>query len=116
MRRCGPVLALESAAVAQPRDRLAAPAHLQLLQDVVHVVFYRSAADREVARDLLVGAALLRERQDLALPHREWRQRRLWTGIAQEVGEPTEHGGRDMRRTVHAPIHGVDQRAQQFLR
>ena len=31
------------------------------------------------------------------------------------VGETTEHGSRDMRRTAHAPIHGFDQRAQQFL-
>src|ERR671924_618586 len=46
---------------------LAAPAHLKLLEDVVHVVLDRRQLDREAGRDLLVRAAVVDQLQDLAL-------------------------------------------------
>jgi len=51
------------------------------VEDVVHVVLNRGGTDRELARDLLVGAALLDERQNFALARRQVRQRRLWVGL-----------------------------------
>src|SRR5581483_3346855 len=47
------------------RRGLGPPPDMQLLQDVVHVVLDRGRTDRELARDLLVGAALRGEREDL---------------------------------------------------
>src|SRR5262252_2428308 len=60
---------------AQAGGGLAAAADLQLLQHVVHVVLDGGGADPELARDLLVGAALRDERQDLALARGQRRQR-----------------------------------------
>lgn len=49
------------------RGGLASVDYVKFLQDVVHVILDCGGADRELARDLLVGAALLDKRQDFAL-------------------------------------------------
>jgi hypothetical protein len=53
---------------------LSAAAHLQLLKEIMHVVLDRGGTDRQLARDFLVGAALVRQRQDHALALGEGRQ------------------------------------------
>src|SRR5688500_19676752 len=54
-------------AVAHARDSLAAPMHLELVEDVVHVVLHRARPDAEARGDLLVAEALIDEHEDLAL-------------------------------------------------
>src|SRR5205814_8820969 len=51
-----------------PAGRVDAPVHVQLLQDVVHMVLGRRNFDAQVACDLFVGHALLDQLQDLPLP------------------------------------------------
>src|SRR5437763_8683184 len=51
-----------------PAGRVDAPVHVQLLQDVVHMVLGRRHFDAQVAGDLFVGHALIDQLQDLPLP------------------------------------------------
>ena len=53
---------LRSVRRAEPSGGLAAAAHLQFLQYVVHVVLDGGGADPELARDLFIGVALRDER------------------------------------------------------
>src|ERR1700737_3205711 len=96
------------------RGGLSAAAHLQLLQDVMHVVLHRGGTDRQLTRDVLVGATLIHERQDFALARREGRQW-WWRGFLQEVGEAIEHRCRDVRRAVHAALYRVHQGTMQLV-
>jgi hypothetical protein len=68
---------------AEPGRGLSAAAHLQLLQKIVHVVLHGGGTNRQLTRDLLVGAALFYENQDLALAVGERWQRPLRLGFAQ---------------------------------
>src|SRR6266446_56026 len=97
-----------------PGGGLSAPAHLQLLQDIMHVVLDRRGTDRQLTRDVLVGATLIHERQDFALARREGRQRR-WLGFLQEVGEAIEHRRRDVRRAMHAALYRVHHGTMQLV-
>src|ERR1700737_1742841 len=89
-----------------PGGGLSAAAHLQLLQDVMHMVLDRGGTDRQLTRDVLVGATLIHERQDFALARGEGGQW-WWLGFLQEVGEALEHRRRDVRRAMHAALYRV---------
>src|SRR5438132_3858135 len=52
---------LDAEVHVQPGRGLSAAAHLQLLQDMMHVVLDRGGADCKLTRDVLVGATLLYE-------------------------------------------------------
>ena len=73
---------------AKPGGGWAAAADLQLLQNAVHVDFHSGNADRQLARDLLVGAALLDERQDFSLSRRQRRQWPLRVEFPLRSGKP----------------------------
>jgi hypothetical protein len=77
--------------------------------------FLTGDADCEVARDLFVGAALLNERQDLALAGRQGRQRLLRVEVPHQPGEASEHRGSDVRRAMHAAYNGVDEGAAEIV-
>ena len=50
-----------------PGQRLRAPVHVELFENVMHVILHRREADVERARDLLVGEALLDQDQNFRL-------------------------------------------------
>jgi hypothetical protein len=52
------------------RHGLSAAAHLQFLQDIMHVILDRGGTDPKPTRDVLVGMTLLYEPQDFFLARR----------------------------------------------
>ena len=100
----------------QPSGGLAASADLKFLQNVVQVILDGGGANRELARDFLIGAALLDERQDFGLTRRQGQQRLLLVGPVQLAGKAGEHRGCNIRRAVHAAFDCVQQGAVKCVR
>ena len=100
----------------QPSGGLAASADLKFLQNVVQVILDGGGANRELARDFLIGAALLDERPDFGLTRRQGQQRLLLVGPVQLAGKAGEHRGCNIRRAVHAAFDCVHQGAVKFVR
>jgi hypothetical protein len=61
---------LDAGVHVQPRRGLPTAAHLQLLQDIMHVVLDRGGTDRKLTCDVLIGPTLLYQSQDFALARR----------------------------------------------
>src|SRR5947209_8729375 len=66
----------------QPRRRLGAAPHAELLEYVVDVVLDRRELDAELAGDLLVRPSVGDQLDDLALPRRQALRRRSGSGRA----------------------------------
>src|SRR5438094_3157292 len=62
---------IEDAQLERLADRLRAVHHVQLAQDLLHVVLHRERADLEDRADLEVALAEINPLQDVELAHRE---------------------------------------------
>src|SRR5215204_229795 len=62
---------------AEVRCRLSAPGHVELVEDVMHVVLDRRQFDDQPTGDLLVAQPCIDQREDLRLPGREGDRLRL---------------------------------------
>src|SRR5215813_515947 len=97
------------------RRGLSAAAHLQFLEDIMHVILDRGGTDAKPTRNVLVGMTLLYEPQDFVLARSEGRQRLQWVGFLQKAGEALVHRRRDVRCAVHRAFRCVLQCAVQFV-
>src|SRR5262249_3002733 len=108
IRNCERVEVLAAVVDAQPGRGFSAAVYLQLLQKIVDMVFDSGRADRQLPRDLLVGATLAYQRQDLAFALREGRQRAWRLRLVQKAREASEHRRYDMRSAMHQAVRRVD--------
>src|SRR5439155_13558235 len=79
---------------SDPRSRLAPAVHLELLQNIVNVVFHGGHLDPQPLRDLLVREALIDEPHDLALALGETRWDSIGAAIGREGGDPAQQRAR----------------------
>src|SRR5688572_12583837 len=94
---------LAALAASQCCCRLAAARDLQLVEDVVHVVFYRGLLDEQPACDFLVGQATLQQLADLTLACGQAAFLCARLGGVLSVAHALEHERRDARRADQLP-------------
>src|SRR6266576_3169985 len=81
-----------------PSGCLAAPMHLELLENVVNVILHGRHLDAQAAGDVLVRQAIVEQAHNLQLPRREMRRGNAYWLRLRELRQAPQQTSRHSRR------------------